>query len=338
MDVRREFRFPEDRLPERLDRYLAESLPELTRSQVKRLVESGEIRVDGQPVKAGYRLRGGQVLAVRIPAAVPAAARPEEIPLDILYEDRCLVVLNKPPGLVVHPAPGHSGGTLVNALLHHCPDLAGIGGELRPGIVHRLDKGTSGVMVVTKDEVTHNDLAGQFKAHSISRSYLALVHGVVQKDRGTVDRPIGRHPVDRKKMSSKSRAGRRAVTHWEVLRRFDRDRLTLLELRLETGRTHQIRVHLSELNLPLVGDPVYGRPSRASALSDLHLRQLVQKLQRQFLHARMLGFRHPASHSWMEFTSPLPEDLAGILHYLETSYQDLPPIPGASVTTESTTS
>jgi 23S rRNA pseudouridine1911/1915/1917 synthase len=322
MERRRELVFTDGRAPERLDRFLADSLPELSRSQVKRLIDDGMVRVDGQSVKAGLKLRGGETLTLDLPAPVTVAAEAEEIPLRILYEDTHLVVVDKPAGLVVHPAPGHSGGTLVNALLHHCRDLAGIGGELRPGIVHRLDKDTSGVLVATKDDATHQALARQFKAHSISRRYLALVHGQVQTSTGTIDRPIGRHPTDRKRMSSKSRAGRRAVTHWQVLRRFDRDRLTLLELRLETGRTHQIRVHLSEMNLPLVADPVYGRAGRSNALADGELRRRVQQLKRQFLHARLLGFVHPATHAYMEFTSPLPEDLAGILAYLEEKYRD----------------
>ena len=198
---------------------------------------------------------GGEALEVTLPEPAPVEALPEEIPLCVLYEDRHLIVIDKPAGMVVHPAPGHQGGTLVNALLHHCRDLAGIGGELRPGIVHRLDKDTSGVMVAAKDDATLHGLARQFKAHSITRRYWALVHGLVPSDAGTVDQAIGRHTTDRKKMSGRSRSGRRAVTHWRVLRRYDSDRLTLVELRLETGRTHQIRVHFSEMNFPIVGDP-----------------------------------------------------------------------------------
>jgi 23S rRNA pseudouridine1911/1915/1917 synthase len=330
-----ELRCPEVATPERLDRFLAAALPELTRSQVKRLIDQGQVRLDGDSVKAGHRLRGGELLHVSLPEAEAVAARPEAIPLDILYEDRHLAVIDKPAGLVVHPAPGHAGGTLVNALLHHCPDLAGIGGELRPGIVHRLDKGTSGVMVVTKDDAAHHDLARQFKAHTISRRYLALVHGVVQQLQGQVDRPIGRHPTERKKMSGRSRSGRRAVTHWEVRQRFDRDRLTLLELRLETGRTHQIRVHMAELNLPLVGDPVYGRPGLAAALADTRLRCLVQGLQRQFLHARLLGFRHPLTGAALEFSSGLPDDLADILTHLEDKYRRASTASGGPDSTES---
>lgn len=321
-EVRR-FTFARGQAPQRLDHFLAENLPEQTRSQLRRLIDDGDVRCDAQPVKAGLKLKGGEEIEVRIPAPVTAVAAPEAIPLEILYEDPHLIVIDKPAGMVVHPAPGHSGGTLVNALLHHCDDLSGIGGELRPGIVHRLDRDTSGVMVATKDDVTHRKLADQFRAHSIARKYIALVHGHVQCVTGTIDKPIGRHPQERKKMSGAARHGRRAVTHWQVLERFDRDRLTLLELTLETGRTHQIRVHLSEMNLPVVGDPVYGGGLRRSnAIGDSQLRSLIQRLKRQALHARLLGFRHPHSDAWLEFTSPLPADMAQILDYLKAKYAD----------------
>lgn len=320
MEEIRRFVFERGRSPERLDLFLAAGLPDLTRSQLKRLIDEGRVLLEGLPVKAGARLRGGEILTVAIPAPAPALAAPEKIPLAILYEDQHLVVLDKAAGMVVHPAPGHQGGTLVNALLHHCRDLAGIGGELRPGIVHRLDKETSGVLVATKDDPTHLHLARQFKDHSINRRYLALVHGLMPRDQGSVDRPIGRHPVHRQKMSGSARAGRRAVTHWQVRRRFDQDRLTLLELRLETGRTHQIRVHMSEMSLPLVGDPVYGSPGRIQAMADTQLRSRLQQLGRQFLHARLLGFIHPVSGEYMEFESPLPVDLKNILEYLEDKY------------------
>jgi 23S rRNA pseudouridine1911/1915/1917 synthase len=222
--------------------------------------------------------------------------------------------------MVVHPACGHEQGTLVNALLYHCDDLSGVGGELRPGIVHRLDKDTSGVMVATKNDFTHNHLAAQFKAHSIQRRYVALVHGQVQNARGTIEAPIGRHPTQRKKMTSRGRGGRRAVTHWKVLRRYDADRMTLLEMRLETGRTHQIRVHLSEMNLPLVGDPLYGNRTRANAINDLEVRQRIHALHRQALHARLLGFIHPRSEEYIEFTTDLPEDLSSIVAFLDDKY------------------
>ena len=321
MEEIRRFIFEPGRSAERLDRFLADCLPELTRSQVKKLIDDGRVLLGGAPAKAGEKLKGGESLAITLPAAVPAEAQPEAILLRVLYEDGHLIVIDKPAGMVVHPAPGHQGGTLVNALLHHCQDLAGIGGELRPGIVHRLDKDTSGVMVAAKDDLTLNALARQFKAHSINRRYLALVHGLVAADRGTVDQPIGRHTTERKKMSGRSRSGRRAVTHWRVLRRFDRDRLTLVELSLETGRTHQIRVHFSEMNHPVVGDPVYGSSGRAQAQDDPDLRQRLLSLHRQALHARVLGFLHPASGTYMEFESPVPEDLREILDYLENKYR-----------------
>jgi 23S rRNA pseudouridine1911/1915/1917 synthase len=321
MEEIRRFTFEPGRSAERLDRFLADRMPELTRSQVKKLIDDGRVLLGGAPAKAGEKLKGGESLAITLPAAVPAEAQPEAILLRVLYEDGHLIVIDKPAGMVVHPAPGHQGGTLVNALLHHCQDLAGIGGELRPGIVHRLDKDTSGVMVAAKDDLTLNALARQFKAHSINRRYLALVHGLVAADRGTVDKPIGRHTTERKKMSGKTRSGRRAVTHWRVLRRFDRDRLTLVELTLETGRTHQIRVHFSEMNHPVVGDPVYGSSGRAQAQDDPDLRQRLLSLHRQALHARVLGFLHPASGTYMEFESPVPEDLREILDYLENKYR-----------------
>ncbi len=311
--------FPPGRVPERLDRFLAEALPELTRSQLKRLIDEEQVLLADAPVKAGLKLRGGERLSVTLPQPQPLAAQPEAIPLTVLYEDAHLIVIDKPAGLVVHPAPGHQGGTLVNALLHHCHDLAGIGGSLRPGIVHRLDKETSGVLVATKDDATHNSLARQFKLHTINRRYLALVHGCPEAESGSIDQAIGRHPVERKKMSGATRSGRRAVTHWRVRERFPDPRLTLLELRLETGRTHQIRVHLSEQGLPVVGDPVYGHPGRLRSISDPCLRGLLAHLHRQFLHARLLGFVHPATGSYMEFESPLPADLAGILAYLEAT-------------------
>ena len=305
---------------ERLDRFLAGQLPELTRSQLKRLIDDGQVRIAGETIKAGLKLRGGEVVRILLPEPEPVAAEPEAIPLTILYEDPHLIVVDKPAHMVVHPAPGHRGGTLVNALLHHCRDLSGIGGVLRPGIVHRLDKDTSGVMVATKDDRTHQQLARQFKAQTIQRRYRALVHGLVQNERGTIDRAIGRHPGQRLKMSSSTRGGRRAVTHWQVLRRYDRDRLTLLDLTLETGRTHQIRVHLAEMNLPVVGDPLYGNIRQARGLADAHLRKLIEQLGRQFLHAWQLGFLHPQSATEMRFRAPLPPELQAVIDYLERKY------------------
>ncbi|KIH75982.1 ribosomal large subunit pseudouridine synthase D [Geoalkalibacter ferrihydriticus] len=314
------FVFPEPAAGRRLDHFLADQFPEFSRSQIKKLIDEQRVLVGGRAVKAGERLKGGESLSVEIPSPVPVEPQAQDIALSVLYEDSHLIVIDKPAGLVVHPAAGHSSGTLVNALLHHCGDLAGIGGELRPGIVHRLDKDTSGVMVAAKNDLAHQHLAAQFKAHSIRRHYLALVHGLVTADCGEIDRPIGRHAVERKKMSSRGSRGRRAVTHWRVVKRYDRDRLTLLDLTLETGRTHQIRVHFADLNLPLVGDAVYGSSSRTHSLVDTELRRLVQKLGRQALHARLLGFVHPATGAAVEFQSLPPSDLQDILAYLDGKY------------------
>jgi len=303
----------------RLDRFLDDSLPELSRSQIKRLIDEGAVTLNGATSKPGFKLRGGEEICVILPDPLAATAEAEPIPLQILYEDPALVVVNKPAHLVVHPAPGHQSGTLVNALLHHCKDLSGVGGELRPGIVHRLDKDTSGVMVATKDDRTHRYLARQFKAHSIQRRYRALVHGLVAETMGTIDQPIGRHPVHRKKMSTVARSSRRAVTRWQVLRRYEADRMTLLDLSLETGRTHQIRVHMAGMNCPVVGDPLYGGGSRIKAIADQKLRQMVAALQRQFLHAWQLGFEHPNGLQ-MVFQADVPSELQGILCYLEGKY------------------
>ena len=308
-----------DHIALRLDRFLDNNLPELSRSQIKRLIDEGAVTLDGARSKAGTKLRGGEQGCVLLPEPVVASAHGEDIPMAVLYEDSALIVVNKPAHLVVHPAPGHQSGTLVNALLHHCKDLSGVGGELRPGIVHRLDKDTSGVMVASKDDRTHQCLARQFKAHTIQRRYRALVHGLLPGAKGIMDQAIGRHPVHRKKMSTDARVSRRAVTHWQVLRRYEADRLTLVDLRLETGRTHQIRVHLAGLNCPVVGDPLYGAAGRIKTLGDSVLRQLAGCLERQFLHAWQLGFEHPDGTA-MLFQAGLPPELAEILDYLENKY------------------
>ena len=294
MAGQRQLQVTPDHATERLDHFLARNLPDLTRSQIKRLVDDGAVTLDGKQVKAGHKLRGHETVQVTVAEPAPVATAAQDIPLAILYEDAALIVVDKPAHMVVHPAPGHHEGTLVNALLHHCQDLSGVGGELRPGIVHRLDKATSGVMVATKDDQTHNCLARQFKAHSIQRRY-------------------------REKMSGSTRAGRRAVTHWQVLRRYSQERLTLLDLKLETGRTHQIRVHLSEMNLPVVGDPLYGNARKARAIGDFEVRRMVEQLDRQFLHAWQLGFQHPDGRP-MRFFSPLPAELQELIDHLEAKY------------------
>lgn len=321
MNVSRKITFPEERPAERLDTYLTECLSEISRSQLKKLISSGLITVDGTPVKASHKLKGGELIQVDLPEPEPTEALPEEIPLNIYYEDQDVIVINKPAGMVVHPAAGHTGGTLVNALLHHCDDLAGIGGELRPGIVHRIDKDTSGLLVATKNDQSHQSLAAQFKDHSIQRRYLALIHGCPTADSGKVDQPIGRHPVQRKKMSGKAKHSKEAVTLWKVKKRFYEHKLSLVELKLETGRTHQIRVHFSEMNHPLVADPLYGNRSRTAAIKDQNLKKLITQLPGQALHARLLGFIHPKTGKYLEFSCEMPETLSRIISYLEQQYQ-----------------
>lgn len=301
----------------RLDTFLTSKLPELTRSQIKRLIQEGQVTsTNGDPVKCGRKLHGGERLHVNIKAPEALEALPEDLPLEILYEDDFVIVFNKPAGIVVHPAAGHYAGTLVNALLFHCKDLSGIGGKLRPGIVHRLDKNTSGVMMATKNDKAHNCLAAQFKTHSIIRRYKALVYGAMEEARGTIDLPLGRHPKDRKKIAVVE-GGRRAVTHWHSIRTYQG--ITLLELSLETGRTHQIRVHLSKTGHPIAGDPQYGSSRRSSEIKSPPVRAAVESLDRQALHAHMLGFTHPSTGEMMEFTSPLPEEMQAVIQILEAN-------------------
>ena len=301
---------------ERLDRFLLATGEFVSRHQIQKLIEKGYVWVDGTHVKASCRLRPHQEIRVAVPAPVPTRTAPEPIPLDVLYEDEDLLVVNKPAGMVVHPAAGHTRDTLVNALLFRCHDLSGIGGELRPGIVHRLDKQTSGLLVVAKGDAAHLALSEQFKAHAIRREYVGLVHGTFSNEQGSVDEPIGRHLTQRKKMSSRTRRGRQAVTHWRVEQRFHG--FTLLRFSLETGRTHQIRVHMAEKGHPIVGDLVYGGKRARMAhppASDQDHKKLIG-LGRFFLHAEKLGFEHPRSGTPLLFSSPLPEELALILRSL----------------------
>jgi 23S rRNA pseudouridine1911/1915/1917 synthase len=306
---------PVDAAPVRLDLYLSRELANETRSTIQRLIESGNILVDGREARPSLKLKGGESISVELPEPVTAAPLPETIPLEVLHEDGDLIVINKPAGMVVHPGPGNSSGTLVNALLAHCTDLSGIGGELRPGIVHRLDKGTSGVMVVAKNDRSHQALSAQFSVHSIKRIYQALVYGSPGEDSGKVEGQIGRHPTDRLRRSGLARHGKHAVTRWRVRGRYGR--ITLVELRLETGRTHQIRVHMSESGFPLVGDPLYPDGGRFNNLADARLRKLITSLARQALHARTLGFIHPVSNAYLEFSVEMPADMAALLEYLE---------------------
>ena len=293
----------------RLDRYLTDATG-LPRSQIQRLIEAGRVLVEGRCPKASSAVLPGQRIRLSIPPPQPSTLTPEPIPLDILYEDTDLLVLNKPAGLVVHPAPGHPGGTLVHALLYHCPDLPGIGEERRPGIVHRLDKETSGVMVVAKTDSAMASLARQFKARRVKKTYIALVHGEVKQVEGRVEAEIGRHERDRKRMAVRTRKGRAAVTTYRVMKRLDG--YTLLQLHPETGRTHQIRVHLSSIGHAVVGDKVYGGTrEKKFRVSGFGFR--VQA-ERQLLHAWKLGFFHPRTEEWMEFEAPLPADFTSWLH------------------------
>ncbi|UCG07968.1 MAG: RluA family pseudouridine synthase [Desulfobacterales bacterium] len=304
----------------RLDLVVASHLPGCSRSFAANLILAENVRVDGDPKKPGYRVRAGNLIHGHVPAPEPLEFKPEPIPLDILFEDEHLVVINKAPGLVVHPAPGHYSGTLVNALLYHCPDLEGIGGKLRPGIVHRLDKDTSGTLVVAKTAAAHEYLAKQFKARKIQKEYLALVFGEFDSEKGTISLPIGRHPADRKRMSTFSRKHREAETKWEIYERFKG--LTLLTIHLKTGRTHQIRVHCAAINHPVVGDPVY-RPRKlmkniAKDFSGIpaSIVDTLQSIKRQMLHAWQLGFTHPKTGEKMVFEAPMPEDMAEFLDKL----------------------
>ena len=273
------------------------------RAQVRRWIETGRVQVGGQPLRRPSRkLLLGDRIEASPPDPVSLELVAEPIPLDVLFEDGDLIVINKPAGLVCHPAPGHWRGTLVNALLHHCRDLAGVGGAIRPGIVHRLDRGTSGVMVAAKNDSAHAGLSAQFQDHSIERIYHALARACPKVDHGRVDRPIGRHVRDRKRMSVRTRSGRRAVTCWKVLERFDPPGVSWLELKPETGRTHQLRVHLSSIGLPLLGDVVYGRAHRDRS-------RRLPRVERPALHAAVLGFLHPRTGERLLFESNWPEDL-----------------------------
>lgn len=287
----------------RADKYLAEQMSGYTRSFLQKILKENGVCLGGRPVKSNYKVHAGDCLAVSIPEAVEPDILPEPIPLNILYEDEDVLVINKPKGMVVHPGPGHYSNTLVNAVLYHCREqLSGINGVLRPGIVHRIDMDTTGSLLVCKNDRAHNAIAGQLKVHSMTRKYRAIVNGVLKEEEGTVDAPIGRHPVDRKKMAVNFKNGKEAVTHYRVLKRFRQ--FTYVECELETGRTHQIRVHMSSIHHPLLGDTVYG-PAKCP-----------YKLQGQTLHAMTLGFLHPGTGKYMEFQAPLPDYFEELLKKL----------------------
>jgi len=289
----------------RIDKYLTEAIQDeaVSRTQIQEWVKSGQVIVNGKSVKSNYKLQENDSVEVEVPEVQALELVPEAIPLEVIYEDSDVIVVNKPRGMVVHPAPGHSSGTLVNALMHHCKDLSGINGILRPGIVHRIDRDTTGLLMVAKNDLAHLSLAKQLKEHSVTRRYTALVHGDLQHDTGTIDAPIGRDIHDRKMFAVTDRYAKEAVTHFTVIERLGD--FTIVELKLETGRTHQIRVHMKYIGYPLAGDPVYGRPKTI-------------KLNGQALHAGILGFDHPRTGERMQFEAPLPADFEDILTNLRS--------------------
>lgn len=294
----------EEQAGERVDKFLAEAEETLSRSFIQKRIKEGGVLVNGSSVKARYEVNTGDEIVLYIPNLAEPKALPEEILLDILYEDSDLIVVNKPKGMVVHPAAGHYSGTLVNALLFHCgKELSGINGVMRPGIVHRIDKDTTGALVIVKNDAAHASLAEQLKVHSITRKYYAIVHGEIREEEGTVDAPIGRHPTERKKMTVLCKNGKTAVTHYRVLAR--RHGYSYVECQLETGRTHQIRVHMASMQHPILGDRVYG-PERCP----------FSYLEGQTLHAQVLGFLHPSSGEYMEFTAPMPAYFSELLQKL----------------------
>ncbi len=294
----------EDEAGERIDKFLSDELSDRSRSFLQKLIKEQYVKVNDKPVKASYRLILGDTVSISFPEPEKPDIAAEDIPLDILYEDNDIIIINKPKQMVVHPAPGHYSGTLVNALLYHCQgNLSGINGSLRPGIVHRIDMDTTGSLVVCKNDTAHQSLSAQLKEHSIQRVYEAIVHGILKEDTGCIDAPIGRHPTERKKMSTQTRNGREALTHYRVLERFGA--FTHIQCRLETGRTHQIRVHMTSIGHPLLGDTVYG-PKKCP----------FPKLIGQTLHADTLGFIHPGTGEYMEVHAPLPEYFTGLLDRL----------------------
>ena len=289
----------------RLDAFLSAQLDGLSRSHIQKILKGGGVLVNGRPEKSSYRVAPGDQVELEVPEPEEPEILAEEMDLDILYEDRDIILINKPKGMVVHPAAGHYSGTLVNGLIAHCrEDLSGINGVLRPGIVHRIDMDTTGVLIACKNDFAHTSIAQQLKVHSITRKYYAIVHGVIREEEGTVNAPIGRHPTDRKKMSINTKNGREAVTHYRVLQRFEK--FTYVECQLETGRIHQIRVHMASIHHPLLGDTVYG-PAKCP----------VSGLQGQTLHAGVLGFIHPRTGEYMEFSAPLPEYFQELLKKLK---------------------
>ena len=298
------FQITEEYEGERIDKCLSMLIDSLSRSFIQKLIKDGQVFVDGRPVKGSYTVKADEEVQFQLPDSVKPDIVPENIPLEILYEDEDVVVVNKPKGMVVHPAAGHYSSTMVNALMYHCGDqLSGINGVMRPGIVHRIDRDTTGSIIVCKNDKAHNHIALQLKEHSIVRKYHAIVHGVIKEEAGTIDAPIGRHPIERKQMAVNYKNGKNAVTHYKVLQRFAG--YTYVECQLETGRTHQIRVHMASIGHPLLGDTVYG-PKKCP----------FPKLEGQTLHAMVLGFVHPTKDIYIETCAPLPEYFTHLLNTL----------------------
>ncbi len=300
----------------RIDLYLAERTEE-TRSRIQSLIREGNVTVNSSKVKTSHKLKAGDTVTLNIPPSEPYLLEPEPMDLPIVYEDSWVIVIDKPPGLVVHPAPGHNRGTLVHGLLYHCKDLAGIGGVLRPGIVHRLDKDTSGLLVAAKNDTAHNFLSGEFKNSKVSKRYLALVHGIPKGKEGTIDLPISRHPVKRKEMAVSDSKGKNALTLWEIKETLG-DKFALLTVTIKTGRTHQIRVHMSHTGHPIVGDPVYGHKSGWWKKNTNISKDIYGEIKRQMLHAEYLGFTHPETKKYMNFSSPVPSDMDIVLKKLKS--------------------
>jgi 23S rRNA pseudouridine1911/1915/1917 synthase len=300
----------------RLDQFLSETNLNLSRSQAKNLIQKHHILLNQNPAKPSAHIRAGDIISGTLPQPESLSAKAEPLPLTILYEDSSIIIIDKPSGMVVHPAYGNLSGTLVNALLYHCKDLTGINGVIRPGIVHRLDKDTSGVMVVAKNDEAYHHLARQFKNRTVGKVYFAIVYGKFGEDEGLIDSAIGRHPSERKRMSTRAKKGRMAITHWKKIEQLDG--FTLLEIFPQTGRTHQIRVHLSSTGHPLLGDPLYGRKGRPGTIRDPVLRECVKRMNRQALHAKRLEFIHPQTGERVQFVSPIPQDMKEVLEWLRS--------------------